>query len=97
MHSVYNNIWTNYNIGNENNTVEIFNINKLPVKLQMVNALTHFITPEVKMAFEQQLLKSEYIMGRFKRILVYFSPLGRFIEYNNAFAKDDSSYISIIF
>lgn len=97
MHSVYNNIWTNYNINNETNTVDIFNINKLPVKLQMANALSPFITPEVKMEFERQLLKSEYIMGGFKRILVYFSPLGRFIEYNNEFAKDDSSYISIIF
>lgn len=97
MHSVYNNIWTNYNINDTNNTVDVFNINKLPVKLSMVNTLAPFISNELKEKYEQALLNCGYVMGGFKRILVYFSPLNKFIEYDNDFAVDKSSYISIIF
>lgn len=94
MHIIYENVWSNTSI--ENETIDIFTINKLPIKLQMINSLSAFMTNDLRCAYEVQLLNLGFSLAAYKTIIVYFSPLSRFIQYNNIFAQTDKT-ISIMF
>lgn len=93
MHIIYDDIWTN--IVTENIT-NIFTINKLPIKLQMISALNAFLTDEFRASYEVGLLNLGISLAAYKTIIVYFSPLNRFIQYNNVFATTDTT-ISLMF
>ncbi len=95
MHIIYDNVWTHFSTEN-NEIVDIFNINKLPIKLQMVNALQAFLTDELKNLYATHLINLEYTLGAYKTIIVYFSPLNKFIKYNNLLATSDKM-ISFMF
>lgn len=94
MHIIYENVWSNTSIDDE--TIDIFTINKLPVKLQMINALNAFLSDDLRCAYEVQLLNLGFSLASYKTIIVYFSPLSRFIQYNNPFATTDKT-ISLMF
>ena len=70
MHIIYENIWINSPIRNE--VIDIFIINKLPIKLQMIKALNAIITHELRNTYEAHLLNLGFSLAEYKTIIVYF-------------------------